>query len=370
MKKMVLVHVISNLGVGGAETVLYQLLKKLDSREFSHKVVYFHHGPYADKIKELGIPLYHVKGLVCPYDPVFLVRFFETIKKIAPDCMHTVLWAANFLGRLAARWYTIPLVQSVHNNMDQNGFIRRSIDRFSPKSSGQIIAVSKGVDASIRTYAPWIDATKVCVIQNGIDCHALEVAASKELASRQELGLEEDQFVIGTVGRFEAVKNYALLLIAFAVLYDKYRKERLVLVGQGSQEQFLKRRAYYLGINEQVVFVTNKPAYRYYPLFDCFVLTSYKEGLSIALLEAMGAGIACIVTCSESTHDVIIHNHNGILIPAGQPDLLANAIDKLAQDKDLRDRLGKAARFTVEQSFTLNVMIQGYAKVYKKAVQG
>lgn len=368
MKKTVLVHVISNLGVGGAETVLYQLLSRLDAKQFDHKVIYFYDGPYVQKIRELGIPVYHVKGLVCVYDPVFFSRFFSLIRELQPDCLHTVLWAANLLGRITAWKYHLPLVQALHNNQDQNGFLRRLIDRFSPVSKGPIVAVSEGVEQSVFTFTPWVAATQMCVIKNGIDPEEVKKRASTETVKREDIGLLPDHFVIGTVGRFEPVKNYAFLLTAFAVLYDKYRKERLVLVGQGSQEHFLKRRAYYLGINEQVTFITGQPAYRYYSLFDCFVMTSYKEGLSMALLEAMSLGLACIVTSSEERHDVLVHEENGLLVPAGNPQLLADAIDRLVRDSDLRVRLGQAAKRTVERSFTIDSMVSGYTKIYQKAM--
>ncbi len=368
MKRKVLVHVISNLGVGGAETVLYQLLRRLSSQDFDHKVIYFYEGAYVEKIKQLGIPAYQVKGYFGTYDPLFLFRFFELIQRLRPDCLHTVLWAANFLGRLAAWYYCIPLVQALHNNQDQNGFLRRMIDRLSPTVPGPIVAVSQGVSQSVSTYAPWIDRRKLCVIKNGIDSKEVQKRGVAEMASREELALKKDHFVIGTVGRFEPVKNYSLLLTAFAVLYDKYRKERLVLVGQGSEERFLRQRAYYLGIEQEVVFVTGQPGYRYYPLFDCFVMTSYKEGLSMALLEAMSFGLPCIVTSEESTHDVLIHEKNGLIIKGGEPQLLADTIDRLVQDPELAARLGRAAKETVERSFSIEAMVNGYTDIYRKAM--
>ena len=368
MKKTVLVHVISNLGIGGAETVLYQLLCRLDMKQFDHKVIYFYDGPYVQRIRDLGIPAYQVKGFVSFYDPVFFYRFFSLIKQLQPDCLHTVLWAANLLGRIAAWKYKLPLVQALHNNQDQNGFLRKFIDRFSPKVSGPIVAVSEGVGQSVVAYTPWINVQRMCVIKNGIDVAEVRKRAALEPICREDLGLLPDHFVIGTVGRFEPVKNYSFLLTAFAVLYDKYRKERLVLVGQGSQEQLLKRRAYYLGIDEQVLFITGQPAYKYYPLFDCFVMTSYKEGLSMALLEAMSIGLPCIVTSSEEHHDVLVHGENGLLVPPGNPQLLADALDQLAQDPALRIRLGEAAKNTIEKSFTLDSMIAGYTKIYQKAM--
>ena len=368
MKKVVLVHIISNLGIGGAESVLYQLLCRLDMKQFDHKVIYFYDGPYVQKIRDLGVPVYQVKGFVSPYDPVFLSRFFSLIKQLRPDCLHTVLWAANLLGRIAAWKYNLPLVQALHNNQDQNGFLRRCIDRFSPKVSGPIVVVSEGVGQSVGAYTPWVPTQRVCVIKNGIDAREVQKRAALEQVSREDLGLSSDHFVIGTVGRFEPVKNFAFLLTAFAVLYDKYRKERLVLVGQGSQEQFLRRRAYYLGIDEAVTFVTGQQAYKYYSLFDCFVMTSYKEGLSMALLEAMSVGLPCIVTSSELQHDVVVHEKNGLLIASGNPQLLAEALDRLAQDPELRIRLGNEAKKTVEQSFTIDSMVSGYTEIYQKAM--
>ncbi len=365
-KKTILVHVISNLGIGGAETVLYQLLCHLSSDEFDHKVVYFHGGPFVKKIEKLGIPVYHVKGLVSAYDPVFFMRFFSLIKSLQPDCLHTVLWASNFLGRLIAWKYKIPLVQVLHNNQDQNGMLRALIDRFSPRCTGPIVAVSHGVSKSVEQYAPWFNTQNIQVIQNGIDSYDVRKKAGIDTVSRKELGLLEDHFVIGTVGRFELVKNHSLLLTSFAILYDKYQKERLVLVGQGSQEHSLRRRAYHLGVEKQVLFITGQPAYRYYQIFDCFVMTSYKEGLSMALLEAMSIGVPCIVASDEKEHDVIVHGYNGLLISGSDPELLANTIDQLAQDVELRIRLGKAAKDTVEKAFGIEEMIKDYASLYKK----
>ncbi len=365
-KRTTLVHVISNLGIGGAETVLYQLLCHLRSDEFDHKVIYFYDGPFVEKIKQLGIPVYQIKGLFCAYDPVFFVRFFRTVRSLQPDCLHTVLWAANFLGRLIFWKYKIPLVQVLHNNQDQNGYLRAVADRLSPKVPGAVVAVSHGVSKSVAQYAPWFDSHKIQVIQNGIDSYDIRKKAGMDMVSRQELGLSEDHFIIGTVGRFELVKNHSLLLTAFAILYDKYQKERLVLVGQGSQEKSLRKRAYHLGVEKQVLFITGQPAYRYYQIFDCFVMTSYKEGLSMALLEAMSIGVPCIIASDEKEHDVIVHNHNGLLISGNDPEILALTIDMLAQNPELRIRLGKAAKETVEKAFGIEGMIKDYANLYKK----
>jgi L-malate glycosyltransferase len=362
-KKIKLVHVISNLGVGGAEGVLYQLLNHLDSSKFSHTVIYFRPGPYVEKIKKLGVKTYYVRGVLFRYDPVFLVKLFLLVQKLKPDCLHTLLWAANFLGRLIASVLRISHVEVLHNNIDQNGLIRTILDRVTAQRRGELVAVSDGVAQSLTQHAPWFTAVPVHIIKNGVP----QYKASNKI-DRADLGLSDAQFVIGSVGRFEAVKNYGLLLTAFALLYDEHRRARLVLVGQGSQENFLRTRAYDLGIDDRVIFVVGQDAQPYYQLFDCFVMSSYKEGISMALLEAMRQAIVPVVTSTSSTHDVINHGKNGFLLPSGDASKLAAGIDELIQSRALRRRLSENARTTVELHFKIERMANEYAELYQRVV--
>lgn len=360
-KKLHIVHVISNLGVGGAEGVLFQLLSNLNTSEFKHTVVYFHDGPYVKKIKNLGIKTYRVNGLFFSYDPIFILRFFLLIKKLQPDCLHTLLWAANFLGRLTASFLKIPHVEVLHNNIEQNGLIRLGLDRLTARQRGELVAVSPGVHESLKLYAPWFLYRPAQIIKNGI-----ENGPSKVQVTRQGLGLTENHFIIGSVGRFESVKNYGLLLTAFALLYDDHRKARLMLVGQGSQEHFLRRRAYDLGIDDRVIFVVGKDAKPYYDLFDTFVLTSPKEGISLALLEAMQAGIPSVVTGVVPQHDVIQDQKNGFVVPAGDPVALAQKLHRLIESRALRRKIGEAAKKRIASDFQIKTMVQEYKKLYEQ----
>ncbi len=361
-KKLHIVHIISNLGVGGAEGVLFQLLSNLNTTDFKHSVAYFYDGPYVEKIKNLGIKVYKVNGLFFTYDPVFLVRFFLLIKKLKPGCLHTLLWAANFLGRLIASILKIPHVEVLHNNIEQNGLVRLALDRITVRQRGELIVVSDGVHDSLKNYAPWFLCRPAQVIKNGIAAYE----DSKFKVTRESLGLTKNHFIIGSVGRFEQVKNYGLLLTAFALLYDDHRKARLVLVGQGSQEAFLRQRAYDLGIDDRVIFVTGKDAKPYYALFDAFVLASPKEGISLALLEAMQAGIASVVTSVTTQHDVIQDQRNGFLVPSGNPVLLAQKLNRLIESKVLRCKIGEAAKKRIASDFQIKTMVQEYKKLYER----
>jgi glycosyltransferase involved in cell wall biosynthesis len=368
-KKVKVVHLISGLQVGGAETVLYQLVDSLDRRSFDQTVIYFHSGPFVEKIEELGVPTYQVTGLFFHYDFVFIYRLFTLIKHLQPTCLHTVLWAAGFWGKILGHFYKIPTVHACHNMVEHNGFLRNLFDRWVAKWVDQTVAVSEGVAGSLDAQAPWMKGYPVTVIKNGIDTHQITSWGKREKKTRKVLGFSDKQVIIGAVGRLERSKNFGLLLTSFALLYDNYRNARLIIIGSGSQERFLKKRSSDFGIDDRVTFISGQRAYGYYSLFDCFVSSSLSEGLSIALLEAMSFGVTPIVCSPDQKHEVIKHKQNGLLISSGNAYELARSMAQCIQSKKLRDRLGLAAQGSVENHFKSETMVQKYTDLYKTLAQ-
>ncbi len=298
-KKRVLLHVTSSLRMGGAEQVLCDLIKHLGSDAFDHHVIYFHGGPNVERLRALGVKLYHIKGLFCMYDLLFFVRFFITIKKVKPNILHSLLWAANVATRIAGAMLRIPTVSVFHNNVDQDGALRNLLDRATIPLAHKLVAVSEGVEQSLSLHGT---TRAVQVIPNGVDCAMVQRKSMAQNVNKYALGLLDEHFVIGSVGRFNPVKNYRLLLESFADVAHVHAHARLVLVGVGPQEQWLRTYATTLNIAHKVVFVVGQQSYGYYPLFDCFALSSDKEGISIALLEAMSFGLPCVVTFTTKTH--------------------------------------------------------------------
>ena len=157
-----------------------------------------------------------------------------------------------------------------------------------------------------------------------------------------------------------------MLLKCFASVASRYSHVHLILVGIGSQEQQLRAQAQSLGITNLVRFIIGQDAYAYYPLFDCFVLTSDQEGISMALLEAMCFRLPCIVTNIKEQHSVLDSEKNGFIVPARNTDQLLNAFSRIIEDEKLARRLGRAARNTVQQYFNAKNMVQTYGNLFKK----
>jgi L-malate glycosyltransferase len=365
IKKIRVVHLITSLEVGGAQAVLYDILQGLDRDKFEHHVIYFYDGPYIQKIKKMRIKMYPLKGAILPYDPVFMYRLYHQIKKIKPHCLHTVLWTANFLGKIIGKLLSLPVAQVLHNTADYNGFFRNSVDRLIPFELASLVAVSNSVKSSFLKKALWTSKT-MSVIKNGIDQDLVLKQAEGERKTRKSLGFVKKHFIIGTVGHFEPVNNYRLLLTSFALIYDDYPDARLVLVGSGSQESFLRKRVIDLGIADRVTFIIDKSAYGYYPLFDCFVQSSFPEGLSMALLEASILGIPSVVTTQNGIHDLIIDGKNGQLVPSGDAYAFARSLVFFMKYPTKAKMMANLVQSDVVAYFSLESMISDYGQLYNR----
>jgi len=145
---------------------------------------------------------------------------------------------------------------------------------------------------------------------------------------------------------------------------------KLVIVGVGPQEGFLKALVCKLGIEEHVQFVIGKRAYSYYPLFDCFVQPSLTEGLSIALLEAMSFSLVCVVTHVGGAHPVIRHKENGILVTdlrtkSPRFALVRSLLELIGDNAGFAKNIREKAKKSVLQSFCAGSMVAQYRTTFK-----
>lgn len=366
MKKTI-IHVITSLKIGGAESLLVDFLSQPLSREFHHKVLFFHDGPNRIRLQERGIDCFHIRGFFSCYDFVFFFRLYRLIRALNPHLLHTWLWSANITGRMVGWLLRIPILNSVHSEADMNGFIRNTLDRYTQRLAHRTTAVSYGVAKTLHTICN-IPSDSLIVIKNGVNSRYIRTK-SKELAkTREELGLTKDHYVIGAVGRLVACKNYQLLLRVFARLYDRHDHVRLVLLGTGPEKQNLYELVRELALDSSFILVEGQLSYGYYPLFDCFVQTSFKEGISIALLEAMSCCLPVFVATECTTHEVLDHEVNGILVPSYKPEVLGAALEDILYDKPKAQRLGNNAYQTVERDFSLDSMIRDYYKEYRQLI--
>jgi glycosyltransferase involved in cell wall biosynthesis len=182
------------------------------------------------------------------------------------------------------------------------------------------------------------------------------------------LGLAENAVVVGTVGNFTRKKDHPTLLEAAARIADRHEELRVVLVGSGPLEGELRHATRELGLDGRVLFAGSRDEVAsLMPAFDVFALSSRNEGLPIALLEAMGSGIACVATAVGGVPEVVTDGREGLLVPPEDAAALAEALNKMLCDPDLREDAGARGAWTA-RCFDLTQAARRTEDVYRRSV--
>jgi len=226
------------------------------------------------------------------------------------------------------------------------------------------VSVSKSVlqNALISAHIPHGQQT---VIRNGVSFEYIQVEAAAMPKTRAMFGWHDTDFVIGTVGRLVPVKNQSMLIQLVDYLRASYPHIRLLIIGDGPLKHVLQKQVTDRGLCESIRLVSDN-AVSYYSLFDCFVQTSFAEGLSMALLEAMFFKMPVIVSHDSCMHDIIIHDKNGYLFDVHDLVALTELLERIMHDKFLRIRLGNCAYQAVINTYTCDHMIESYRYLFEQ----
>ncbi len=209
---------------------------------------------------------------------------------------------------------------------------------------------------------------RIVSIPTGIDSQRF--APGDRLAARRDLGLPEDAILIGIVATLRSWKGHRFLIDAVASL--KRQDFRLVIVGDGPQRDALQMRIAERGVEDYIRMAGNQDDVRpWLRSFDIFALPSYaNEGVPQALVQACLTGLPCVTTDIGAIPEVVKHDQTGLVVKPQDVESLAVAIERLADDPALRERLGRAARAHCERSFGYEAMLDRMERVFIEARGG
>jgi glycosyltransferase involved in cell wall biosynthesis len=363
-----IVQVVTRCVRGGAWQVLRGLLDRLPREEFEQRLVC---GPEAAPEGALVVPEL-LRDIRPGSDAAALVRLTRIFAKERPDLVHAHTYKAGVLASLAGRIAGVPaLVFTPHGHIFARGAnipgvpgglkleILRWITRAAQGCADRITALS-GPDLDQQVALRLSPASKYVVVRNGIDL---------ERFARPRGRLFDGAPVIGAVGRFSAEKGHRYLIQAMSAVHRALPQARLVLVGYGDLEGELRGRAAGLGLDGAVTFAGERDSAEVLGSFDLFVQPSLYESQGLALLEAMAAGVPAIASDVGGIGDVVRNEETGLLVPPAEPEALAGAILRLAGSPDLALRLTQGASRRVREHFSLDTMVDAYARLYRELVR-
>lgn len=369
--RMVVCHVAVGDLWAGAEVQLKVLLSQLVARpEFKLSVVLFNAGRLEKEIKGLGIPVRVLPearwgGLR------ILSELIREFRRSGVQLVHTHKYKDTILAAPAAKLCGIPhVVRTVHGlsepfhgwqalKMNLYESIERSVHRHCVDA---IIGVSSQIEAKYRTEG---HRSLVTCIRNGIEIDAEPIQIDRARL-RQDLGIDPETCLIGTIGRLTPVKGIPYLLQAASLLYRQGVRVKVLLVGDGAIRAELHAQARDLGIGENVVFLGHREDTReLMKAVDIFALPSLSEGIPMALLEAMAASCAIVASRVGGVPEVIEDGVEGILVEPKAANAIAEGCRRLLRAPDAAKRMGELARKRVERDFSAEGMAQGVASIYR-----
>ena len=272
----------------------------------------------------------------------------------------------TFAAVLAGRWFKRKVVAKLANSGRASDIMKMRQNQKLPLTRymlplalqcDRFVALNKTVVEELT--AAGVPPQKIVALTNGVEIDQIAAKSCYRLHSPARLVY---------VGRFHKQKGVDVLLKAFHQLLQQYPAGAicLELLGDGPLRKDLLALAEGLGIRQQVSFLgqTDQVLGRLRQA-DIFVLPSRAEGISNALLEAMAVGLPAVVSNVPGNVDVIAHAHNGLLFAADDPDALAGRLKTLLDQADLRARLGRAARRSVENHYSLDYVADRYIDLYQ-----
>jgi len=360
------VHLITELCIGGAQVALFRLLAGLDRDRFVLNVACLYHGDgaVAGQIRALGIPVTDL-GMSGKARLDALWRLDRLLRRERPLILHSWMFHANLAGRLVGRGAGVPVVITSRRNVNIGGGWRERCKRWTSGLDEGVIAVCEGArQAEIERTG--VSPDKVVTVYNGVDLPFVVPDPQAVARMRCAFGVPAQGLLVGAVGRLHPQKGFANLLVAVARVRERLPAIRLLLVGDGALRRELVARAEALGLAEVVTFAGSRgDVPEILAALDLFVLPSLWEGLPNAVLEAMAAGLPVVATAAGGTPELVVDGETGLLVPPGDVTALEEAIERLLRDPGLRRKMGEAGRKRVEGHFTIKQTVAQTVALYE-----
>jgi len=370
-------HVITGLNTGGAERMLYRLVRRQVGLGLHPTVIsLMDRGRLGSLIEELGVPI-HTLGMM---PSRFSVNGWLTLRRLiescSPDVVHSWMYHANLAAYMSMlRQPKRPLLWHIHNaanDLGQHKKLTATIVRLGAPLSRWVNGVIYcGPETARQHEALGYDAGKTSIIPNGTDCAEYRPDTEARVQLRSELGIPIDAAVVGHVARFHPMKDHVNLIRAARLVLKQMPQAHFVLTGSEVTRDnleitelmtgFERNNIHLLGERKDIPWIMAS--------LDVFVLSSRTESFPLVIAEAMASGVPCVATDVGDTPWII--GDTGMIVPPANPDALANAIlNVLSLLPDERQRLARAARERIEREFSLASVATQFSQLYDRVCTG
>ncbi len=377
-------RVIARLNVGGPALHVSYLSAELDKIGYETTLVAGRlgegEGSMESVAQERGVEPIYLPWLQREIEPIAdalsvreLVRLIHERK---PHVLHTHTAKAGAVGRTAALLAGADrpkvVVHTFHGHVLRGYFggpmtgAFRTVERTLARSTDALIAVSPEVRDDLVSLGV-ADRDRIRVIRLGLDLDGRTAAPmGAGAAERAALGIPNDRFLVGWLGRMTEIKRVDLLLESFALFRRNGTESDLVLVGDGPLREELEQLAHALGIADNVHFVGYRSdVSTFYAAIDAVALTSANEGTPVAVIEGLAAGVPAVASDVGGVADVLANGRGGFLVPFGDVEAFADRLQRLADSPELRKEFATFGDEWVRERYSIPRLVGDIDELYR-----
>lgn len=375
---MYCLHLITDLDVGGAETMLARLITHMDGRFRNTVVSLTDVGPVGEQLRASGIPV-HALGMSpsLSLNPAPFLRLYRLLRALRPDLLQGWLYHANLVGLVVGRLAGVPRIAwNLRSGIRQPGLHRRGTAWMARASA----LLSRWPDVVLVNSASGLEFHRRLgyrprrweLVPNGFEIDRFLPNGQLRAEVRREVGVPESGFLIGHIGRFHPAKGHDILIRAAGLLAGARPEAFFALCGEGVTEENpqLERWIEEAGLRGRVRLLgPRRDIPRLLVAFDAMTSASLSEGFPNVVGEAMACGIPCVVTDVGDSKTLV--GESGLTVPAGRPEALASALETMIRlSPEARGRLGEAARRRIETHYEIGAIARRVEALYDALLGG
>lgn len=362
---------INQIAPGGAPTLLLDIIRHTENLDISYTLCVIEGDrSLINEFENADVEVVDFQATF-KFDPRALYRMFRFFRRRQFDILHAHLPYSQTLGRVFGRLGSHhTMVSTQHNVPDNYNPVTRTLERLTRRLDTRTVAVSEGVEQAFTGDSARYrrgQQRQWCTIYNGIDVESFrqKVTVADPHAVREQWDVEASLIYLN-ISRYVEAKSQMDLIVAMADVVKAEPDSHLFIVGWGPLKDQLRAAVESHGLEGHITITGKVPTvHEYYALADVFVSSSVFEGMPIAHIEAMAAGLPLVATDIAGVNEVITPNENGLLVPPEQPEQLAKAMLEL-RDREDRNQLGNTSFQRAQTEFSVAETVDTHLTMYRK----
>lgn len=361
-------HIQETIGYGGVERTRLSLAKLLDKSKFQIKIICTKtKGSIADEIKENGVEVIAIGLLDSPFNFSQHQKVLKIIDYYKPHIIHGAVFEGVTMAAVNGFLKRVPIIiieetSDPKNRSWKGHFLMKMFANVSDK----VIGVSPATVLYLKNELK-IKIDKIALINNGVVLP--EKVSQEEIKSlKKELSINENDIVIGTVGRMlsDENKRFSDLIKSFDKLVKKGLKVKLIIVGEGPEKLNYQKLVDELNIKDKVIFTGyQSKVTKFYEIFDIFSLVSAHEAFGLVLAEAMLNKLPVVATRVGGMQYVVVDNETGFLVEKLDINSIAEKLEMLCIDKELRVKFGSNGYKRAISNYTEEQYVKEVLQLYE-----